>query len=116
MTRPSIPVKKDTAPPAIVKLAEDWLYDQAEVDPDLRALLEEQGCFGQFPLNDHIPDEWLDALACDLDGAISDRLIEWLRTLKEGRPPTQCVVEWEHRELIDIDDAKEIAANQGHRW
>ena len=96
-----IPVRKDTAPPAVRKLAEDWLYDEAERDEDLKALLTAQGCFGQFPLNDHIPDDWLEALACDLDGAITDRLSEWLRTLKEGRPPTEYVVEWEARDTIE---------------
>ncbi len=104
------------ASPAIRKLAEDFMYDRAEDDPKFRALLEEKGCFGQFPLNEHIPDEWLDTLWNELDAAIIDRCMEFVETLIAGRPPTLPLVEWEARELIDIDDAKEIAANQGHRW
>ena len=117
MTTPSIP-KQDTVPRVIRKMAEEWLYRQAEDDREFAALLHARPCecCGGPECECPIDYEWIDALAGDLDGAISDRLIEWLRTLKEGRPPTEYVVEWEHRELVDIEDAKEIAANQGHRY
>jgi hypothetical protein len=95
-TEMTIPVKKDTAPPAIRKLAEKWLLDSQE----FCTYLDGRACaYCQQPraldCNCPIPDEWLDALACDLDGALADRLSEWVRTLKEGRPPTMYVVEWQ---------------------
>jgi hypothetical protein len=91
----TIPVKKDTAPPAIRKLAEDYLMGD-----EFMAYVNGRACVScqvieAVDCNCPIPDEWLDALACDLDGALADRLIEWVRTLKEGRPPTMYVVEWQ---------------------
>ncbi len=82
----------DTVPRVIRKMAFDWLAD-----------------------ND-LPFEWEDAVAREFDAAIADRKLEIVSTHEQGRPYDTPLVEWEHRELVDIDDAKEIAANQGHRY
>ena len=82
----------DTVPRVIRDMAIDWLAD-----------------------ND-LPAEWEDSVAKEFDAAIADRKIELVRTHEQGRPYATPLVEWEHRELIDIDDAKEVAANQGHRY
>ncbi len=62
------------------------------------------------------PPEWLEAAAMEAYTAFTETLDTWVETLIAGRPYDTPLVEWEHRELIDYDDAKEIAANQGHRW
>jgi hypothetical protein len=105
MTQPKPPTK-DTAPPEFVKMAVEWLEEQAEVDDGFRALLERRRCSTcvfdgsqRNPCECPIADEWVEALASEFDAAISDRRIEWLQTLKEGRVPTQYVVEWEARDL-----------------
>ena len=103
--------EKDTPSPALQSMAAGWLNDQEAFDHVFAALLE--SLLGRDAL---IPDDWIDALAQDLDAALADRLLEWMQTLKQGRPYDTPLVEWEHRELVDIDDAKEIAANQGHRY
>ena len=82
----------DTVPRVIRDIAIDWIAD-----------------------ND-LPVEWENAVAEEFDAAIADRKIELVRTHEQGRPYGTPLVEWEHRELVDIDDAKEIAANQGHRY
>ncbi len=48
--------------------------------------------------------------------AFTETLDTWVETLIAGRPYDTPLVEWEARELIDIDDAAEIAANQVHRY
>jgi hypothetical protein len=95
MVQASQPDTKDTAPPAMKKLAEVWLLD----NPEFNAYLDGRACpscGNGEPVGCvcAIPDGWLDALACDLDGALTDRLIEWVTTLKEGRPADMPVVEW----------------------
>ena len=82
----------DTVPRVIRDMAIDWVAD-----------------------ND-LPVEWEDSVAKEFDAAIADRKIELVRTHEQGRPYDTPLVEWEHRDLVDIDDAKEIAANQGHRY
>jgi hypothetical protein len=81
-----------TVPRVIRKMAFDWL------------------------LAEDLPAEWEDAVAQEFDAAIADRKIEFVRTNEQGRPYDTPLVEWEHRELVDIDEVQEIAANQGHRW
>ncbi len=66
----TIPVTKDTAPPAMLKLARAWLYD-----------------------ND-LPAEWEEAVALEFDAALTDRQAEILTTDKEGRPYTMAVADW----------------------
>ena len=124
--------EQDTPPPALQSMAADWLYQQAELDPDFAALLDNRPCAPCAALEQEPPfgspspprrvcrhpitDEWVNALANEYEAAISDRQGEWVETLIAGRPYDTPLVEWEHRELVDIDDAKEIAANQGHRY
>ena len=114
MTQPKPPTQ-DTAPPEIRKLAEDCLMSEA-----FSEYLDGRDCAPCAAMEQlcrcPVPEEWIDALAGELDAAISDRQGEWLETLIAGRPYDTPLVEWEHRELVDIDDAKEIAANQGHRY
>lgn len=98
---------KDAAPPEFVKMARAWLYDRAESDKELDAL---------YPPGLPFPEALIEALAREFDAAISDRGGEWVTTLIAGRPHDTPLVEWEARDLIDLDDAKEIAANQGHRY
>ena len=97
----TIPVTKDTAPPEFVKMARNWLLDRGQYDKELDALM---------PPDIPFPDGWVEALAGEFAAAILDRGIEWVRTLKEGRPPTTYVVEWEARDLIPAEDALEVAA------
>jgi hypothetical protein len=103
--------EKDTPSPALQSMAAGWLNDQETFDHEFAALLE--SLLGRDAL---IPDDWIDALARELDAAISDRQVKWVETLIAGRPYDTPLVEWEARDLIDIDDAKEIAADQGHRY
>ena len=88
------PVTKDTAPPAMLKLALAWLYD-----------------------ND-LPAEWEDAVALEFDAAIEDRKLEIVSTHKEGRPADVLVVDWQSHApvLIPAEDAPEAAAGDEHRW
>ncbi|KKM74265.1 hypothetical protein LCGC14_1402130 [marine sediment metagenome] len=103
----TIPIKKDTAPAAIRKLIRDWLYDSREWNEYLDKRLG---------LGTVAPTEWMDAAALEAYTAFTETLDTWVETLIAGRPYDTPLVEWEHRELVDIDDAKEIAANQGHRY
>ncbi|KKM91573.1 hypothetical protein LCGC14_1227110 [marine sediment metagenome] len=97
----------DTAPLAIRVLVLDYLLGSSEFSDHLDV------CVGE---GNPIPAEWLDAAAMEAYVAATEALDEWMRTLIAGRPYDTPLVEWEHRELVDIDDAKEIAANQGHRY
>ncbi len=97
------PIPGDTTPPpALLAIAAGWLNDQEAFDHEFAALRE--SLLGRDAL---IPDDWVEALAQDLDAALADRQLEWMRTLKEGRPPTEAVVEWEAR---DLDDRPQQAA------
>ncbi len=80
----------DTAPPALQSMAAEWLNDQEAFDGDFAMLLV--SLLGHDTL---IPDDWVDAVAREFDAAISDCCIEWMRTLKEGRPYSMPVVEWQ---------------------
>jgi hypothetical protein len=102
-----VTISNTTAPPDYFKMAMNWLLDRAQSDKELDAL---------FPPGLPFPDTWYEALAQEFETAINDRGREWVETLIAGRPYAMPLVEWEARELVDIDDAKEIAANQGHRW
>ena len=91
----TIPVKKDTAPPEIVKMARAWLYEN---DLDV---------------------EWEDAVALEFDAAIADRKLEIVSTHAQGRPYDMPITEWFAdfaREAIPREDAPEAAADQGHRY
>ncbi|KKM83460.1 hypothetical protein LCGC14_1309200 [marine sediment metagenome] len=110
----TIPVKKDTAPPAMQSMAEKYLYDSKE----FTELLDGRPC-GECPGGEcqcAAPTRWLEAAAMEAYVAFTETLDAWVETLIAGRPYDTPLVEWEHRELVDIDDAKEIAANQGHRY
>ncbi len=100
-------IPNTTAPPNYLKMAINWLLDRAQSDKELDAL---------FPPGLPFPDTWYEALAQEFAEAINDCGGEWVETLIAGRPYDTPLVEWEHRELVDIEDAKEIAANQGHRY
>ncbi len=100
-------IPNTTAPPDYFKMALNWLLDRAQSDREFDAL---------FPPGLPFPHAWYEALAKEFAEAISDRGGEWVKTLIAGRPYDTPLVEWEHRELVDIDDAAEIAANQGHRY
>ncbi len=138
---------KDTPPAALRSMAEDWLYEQTQFDKDFVALLNARTCTPCASLEQTcrcpISDEWVEALAREFDAAISDRRIEWLQTLKDGRAPLIPVVEWQmalrqHEscctsdpslarrvgtlpptccaDLIPREDAPEAAAGDEHRW
>ena len=117
MTEASQPIKKDTAPPEIRKLAEKWLYVLADHEPNaFAAALDIRQC-ASCAANElmacrcPIPDEWVGALADEMMSAIIDSYLAWSRTLIQGRPLTQPLVEWEHRELDDRpQDAAEMRA------
>ncbi len=102
--------KQDTPSPALQSIAAGWLNDQEAFDHEFAALLE--SLLGRDAL---IPDDWIDALAQDLDAALTDRLLEWTQTLIAGRPYDTPLVEWEARDLIPAEDAAEAAASQ-ERW
>ncbi len=109
-----IPVKKESAPPAFRELAGSRLY----CNDEFIAYLDARPC-ETCPEGDcccGAPADWLEAAAMEAYTAFTERLDEWVETLIAGRPYDTPLVEWEHRELVDIDDAKEIAANQGHRY
>ncbi len=93
----TIPVKKDTAPPAIRKLAEDYIFANYE------RILDSQPCGVCAALDQScgcpIPDEWVAALADEMMSAVIDTYLEWIRTFIAGRPYDTPLVEWEHREL-----------------
>lgn len=99
------------------KLAEDLLTAQADYSRSLTALLDGRSCASCAAMEQTcfcpIPDEWIDALASELEAAVGDRCIEWLRTLKEGRPPVMFVVEWEARDLEDTGDVQDMLAEMG---
>jgi hypothetical protein len=80
-------------------LAARMLWEVAESDREVADLLKAECAICAIERNPlcicPIPDEWIDSLALDLEGAIDDRRIEWFRTLKAGRPATTFVVEWE---------------------
>ncbi len=108
----TIPVKKDTAPPAFRELAGARLYNNDEFDKYLDARPCET-----CPEDDctcGAPDEWLEAAAMEAYTAFTETLDTWVTTLIQGRPPTQPLVEWEARDLdphadcIPVDDAKEV--------
>ncbi len=64
------PIPGDTTPPAaLLAIAEGWLNDQEAFDHEFAALLE--SLLGRDAL---IPDDWVEALAQDLDAALADRL------------------------------------------
>ncbi len=103
-----------TAPSRFKDMAFDRLYGNHE----FIAHLDAQPC-GECPPGECqcvAPAKWLEAAAMEAYTAFTERLDEWVETLIAGRPYDTPLVEWEHRELVDIDDAKEIAANQGHRY
>ncbi len=102
----------DTAPFRFRELADNRLHGNHE----FIAHLDAQPC-GECPPGECqcvAPDKWLEAAAEEADTACTETLDTWVETLIAGRPYDTPLVEWE--ELVDIDDAKEIAANQGHRW
>ena len=103
----TIPAKKDTAPPDYERLARAWLYANDEFSKYLDDLVGEGNL---------MPNEHRDAAAMEAYVAFTETLDTWVETLIAGRPYDTPLVEWEHRELVDIDDAKEIAANQEHRY
>lgn len=100
---------------ALKAMAVEWLCEQAEFDKEFAALLDARPCEECGGACSHPFNDWAEALALDLDGAVTDRLQEWLATLKEGRPPTQYVVEWEHRDLEDTSDIIDMLKEQGER-
>ncbi|KKK92998.1 hypothetical protein LCGC14_2697260 [marine sediment metagenome] len=87
-------------------LADDWLDQQSRLNKDfapfLISTLEPSQC---------IPTKWADALARELEAAISDRSAKWLETLIAGRPYDTPLVEWEARELDERpQEAEEMRA------
>ncbi len=107
-------VKKDPAPLKFRELAESRLYGSRE----FIAYLDGLPC-GECPVGEcqcAAPPEWLEAAAMEAYTAFTETLDTFVETLIAGRPYATPLVEWEHRELVDIDDAAEIAANQGPRY
>ena len=101
----TIPVKKDTAPSTFKDMAQARLYDNEE--------------FGEW-LDEHagvdepVSDEHLEAAAMEAYVAFTETLDTWVTTLIQGRPPTQPLVEWEHRDLDNrLPDAAEMLAEMG---
>ncbi len=74
-----------------IKMAREYLLDCAECDKILDGLV---------PPGDPFPEDWLEALATELDAALSDRVYEWVETLKAGRSPTQFIVDWQAAEGV----------------
>ncbi len=97
-----VPVRKDTAPPALRSMAEEWLRDSHEWNE----YLDKRLGFGTVA-----PTEWLEAAGMEAYVAFTEALDTWLETLKEGRPPTQYVVAWEARDLDERpQEAQEMTA------
>ena len=98
----------DTAPSEFRDLAEARLYNNdgfnnyADRCADVGA-------------GNSIPADWLEAAAMEAYVAFTEALDTWVETLIAGRPPTQSLVEWEHRDLsphadcIPVDDVMEAA-------
>ena len=78
-TDSSTPCGCDPVPAVIRKLAQEWVYDA------------------------DLPAEWENAVAWEFDAAIADKKIELVRTHKEGRPYDTPLVEWEARDLKDVE-------------
>ncbi len=106
MTQPKPPTQ-DTAPLAIRELVLDYLLGSSEFSDHLDV------CVGE---GNPIPEDWVGTAAMEAYTAFTETLDTFVETLIAGRPYDTPLVEWEHRELVDIDDAKEIAANQEHRY
>ncbi|MCH8309947.1 MAG: hypothetical protein IIB17_05540 [Chloroflexi bacterium] len=108
----TIPVKKDTAPPAIRDMTQARLYDNDEFTRYL-----DGRCSSSWSEDDctcGAPDEWLEAAAMEAYVAFTEALDTWVTTLIQGRPPTQPLVEWEHRDLDNrLPDAAEMLAEMG---
>ena len=104
----------DTAPTPIRDMAGLWLYNHQE----LQVYLDGRACDAcpEDECRCPMPYEWVEAAAMEAYTAFTETLDTFVETLIAGRPPTKPLVEWAARELIDIDDAKEIAVNQGHRY
>ncbi len=100
-------MKKDTARLKFAELTRERLYDNDEYGKYLDDLDGE---------GNPAPEAQIEAAALEAYVAFTETLDTWVETLIAGRPYDTPLVEWEHRELVDIDDAKEIAANQGHRY
>ena len=110
MVQASQPIKKDSAPPWMQSMAEQWLYNSREFQRYLDWRVCETCPEGECRCA--APTEWLSEAGLEAYTAFTEALDEWVKTLIAGRPYDTPLVEWEHRELVDIDDAKEIAANQ----
>ncbi len=95
MVQASQPIKKDTAPPEIMELADRRLLG----DTNLNTFLDSHADVGPDNL---VPTEWLEAAAQEAYVAATEALDEWMRTLIAGRPYDTPLVEWEHRELNPV--------------
>ena len=73
---------QDTAPPVLRPMAEGWLNDKPAFDSEFAELLE--SVLGR---DAPIPGDWADALASELEAAISDRQGEW-NANPQARPAT----------------------------
>ena len=106
MTQPKPPTKATTS--RFWTLADDWLDQQSRLNKDFAAFLD-----STLEPSQCIPTKWADALASELEAAISDRQGVWVETLIAGRPYDTPLVEWEHRELDKTQDVAEMLAEMG---
>ena len=99
----TIPVKKDTAPPAYRDMAQVLLYDNDE----FIVWLDEHAGEGE-----PIPDDHLEAAAMEAYTAFTETLDTWVTTLIQGRPYDTPLMEWEARDL-EKQDVAEMLAEMG---
>ena len=101
----------DTAPPWMQSIADTYLRDHHEFQAYLDARLCETCPEGECCCP--APAEWLDTAGLEAHVAFTEALDTWVETLIQGRPPTQPLVEWEHRDPDKTQDVAEMLAEMG---